>query len=672
MTQITRCFFVIAMAWTSCVLAESASLNQAIDRVYPALVRLDVISVVPSDGRLAKRRSFGSGAIISKEGHVITNHHVAGKAIAITCRLSDGTLVPARLIGTDPLADIAIVQLTPNSDVATPAWPVAKFGDSDGVEVGDIVFAMGSPAALSQSVTRGIVSNAAMILPDMFRRSGGMLLDGEDVGGLVRWIGHDAVIFGGNSGGPLANEQGEIIGINEMGIGSLGGAIPGNLALAVACSLIDTGTVARSWIGITYQARFQHQPKGVLIGGIVPGSPAQDAGLKAGDLITLYDGEPVDCSCDEDLPLFHAILLEKPVGQAVKVTYLRQGETRNTEVVTQLRPKVLLDPKELKDWGMVARDVSPMLALELKQDKAQGVFITSVRSGGPCVTAKPDLEPGDVIVALQGQPVVSLESLRKQTSALLGNRSDRLTVAVTFRRKNDTTISVARIGTEQDNSNVGFAKKAWLPVRTQVMTRELIKVMDVPVRRGTRVIQVFKDRSAEKAGIQVGDILLKLDGTTIAASNVGDTESLNQMVRQYPVGSKVAVELLRQGKRLTVEVELEVAQDTTFQKDRYESKLLELTVRDMAFRDYVDLQLEPEQRGVYVERVLPAGWADLAGITPGDLILSIEGHNTPTVKDVQDVLEKSEEKTGDSLVFFMQRGIYTQYVEVKINRDESN
>ncbi|MCF7974564.1 MAG: PDZ domain-containing protein [Phycisphaerae bacterium] len=669
MKRITHLIVTLLMGLTVTVQAQPPSLDQAIKQVYPALVRLDVVSVVPDDGRLAKRRSFGSGVIISKEGHVITNHHVAGKAIAITCRLSDGTLVPAALVGTDPLADIAVVQLTPDSDEKEQTWPVAHFGNSDGVRVGDVVFAMGSPAALSQSVTRGIVSNAAMILPDMARRSGGTLLDGEDVGGLVRWIGHDAIIFGGNSGGPLVNEQGEIIGINEIGIGSLGGAIPGNLAQSVASQLIDTGTVERSWIGITYQARFPHSPKGVLIGGVVPGSPAEGAGLKSGDLITTYDGTPVDCVTDEDLPLFNAMLLAVPVGQTVTIEYERQGDAMQTRLTTQSRPKVLLDPKEFRDWGMVARDLTPMLALELKQVQTQGVFITSLRPGGPCATAKPELEPGDVIVSVQDQPVASLQSLRTQTETLLGEASERLPVTVTFIRKNDEYVSVVRIGSEQDNRNVGSVQKAWLPVRTQVLTRDLIKAMDLPVSRGTRVIQVFKGHSAEQAGLQVGDILVKLDGAPLTASNVGDSDNLNQRVRQYPVGSEVAIELLRQGRPMTVTVTLEVSQETVSQMARYESTLLELSVRDIAFDDRVDLQLEPDQQGAYVERVQRAGWADLAGIVPGDLILSIDGQSTPTVQEVKAVLEKAETQEIDSLVFFMQRGIYTQYVQVKIKRD---
>jgi S1-C subfamily serine protease len=120
---------------------------------------------------------------------------------------------------------------------------------------------------------------------------------------------------------------------------------------------------------------------------------------------------------------------------------------------------------------------------------------------------------------------------------------------------------------------------------------------------------------------------------------------------------------------MTVTVTLEVSPETVSQMTRYESTLLELTVRDVAFDDRVDLQLDPNDQGVYVERVQRAGWTDLAGIVPGDLILSIDGQSTPTVKEVEAILEKAEAQQIDSLVFFMQRGIYTQYVQVKVKRD---
>ena len=204
---------------------SSLSLTSPVHSVYPAIVRIAVVSEKGSGGRMMKSRATGSGVIIDESGLVVTNHHVAGKATRISCRLHDGEEVMADLLGADPMTDLAVLRLR-IGERSSKALPlnVAKFGNSDQVRVGDTCFAMGSPAGLSQSVTRGIISNVAMMSPNL----GSFRLDGESVGELVRWLGHDAVIFPGNSGGPLVNERGEIIGINEVGIGSLGGAIPAN------------------------------------------------------------------------------------------------------------------------------------------------------------------------------------------------------------------------------------------------------------------------------------------------------------------------------------------------------------------------------------------------------------------------------------------------------------
>ena len=151
-------------------------------------------------------------------------------------------------------------------------------------------FAMGSPAGLSQSVTRGIISNVAMISP----MSGSFRLDGENVGELVRWLGHDAVIFPGNSGGPLVNERGEIIGINEVGIGSLGGAIPSNLAQEVSQQLAEKGFVARCWTGLECQPVLNPSDTGILVAGVTKDSPAHRAGIKPGDIIKSINKKPVN------------------------------------------------------------------------------------------------------------------------------------------------------------------------------------------------------------------------------------------------------------------------------------------------------------------------------------------------------------------------------------------
>ena len=201
-----------AFLLTSQLQAQDVTLKQEVQQVYKAIVRIEVVSESGSGGRMKKSRSTGSGVIIRKDGLVVTNHHVAGKATRLTCRLYDGEEVMADLLGADAMTDLAVLKLR-TQDRPTKAKPLttAQFADSDAVKVGDVCFAMGSPAGLTQSVTRGIISNLAMISPN----SGSFRLDGENVGELVRWLGHDVVTFPGNSGGPLVDEKGGIIGINE-------------------------------------------------------------------------------------------------------------------------------------------------------------------------------------------------------------------------------------------------------------------------------------------------------------------------------------------------------------------------------------------------------------------------------------------------------------------------
>src|SRR5688500_11322177 len=180
--------------------ADLAAIDRAVTAVYPSLVRISVVAVEHEEGREIKMEASGSGTIISADGLVVTNHHVAGRTRRIICTLPDREEIPADLVGTDPLSDIALLRLRP----AKPrTFPVARFGSSAALRRGEPVLAMGSPLSVSQSVTLGVVSNTELIMPKMFRAS--MTLDGEDVGTIVRWIGHDAAISPRNAGARLVN-----------------------------------------------------------------------------------------------------------------------------------------------------------------------------------------------------------------------------------------------------------------------------------------------------------------------------------------------------------------------------------------------------------------------------------------------------------------------------------
>ena len=642
-----------------------SQIDSAIARVKPALVRIRVVSTDYSEGREIKMQEVGSGAIITRDGYLITNHHVAGHAARMFCTMWNREEIEAELVGTDPLTDISILKLKPEHPVE---FKYAEFGDSAKIQVGEYVLAMGSPMALSQSVTLGIISNTEMTMPRFWGSQRRFRLDGEDVGSLVRWIGHDAAIYGGNSGGPLVDLRGKIIGINEISYG-LSGAIPGNLAQSVAREIMAKGRVRRSWLGLDAQPLFKraHDKHGVLISGVLADSPADKAGFKPGDLLLRVGGATTDVRFEEQMADLMWRLASLTIGKEVTAVVKRDGKEVSLHVVPIEREEVFPKEQEIKAWGLTVRDFSSLLAEEMKRPSLDGVLVTSVRPGGPAGTAKPALQSRDVIVEVNHQPVKNTQELVALTRKLTEGRTEPVPAMATFERKAARHLAVVRIGLEELKDPGLEVTKAWLPVETQVISREIAKQLGQPALKGFYITRVYTGTTAEKAGLKPGDFITAVDGGKLSASDSEYEDELSSLIRQYDVGKTVELTVLRDKAELKVPVELARSPRLQREMRKYRSDDFEFTAREVSFFDAVEEQLATGQQGVLVESVKAGSWAELGTLSAGDLILEVDGRPVGNVDDLRRELERVAADKEKVVVIKVLRGIHTCYLEIEPN-----
>ena len=646
--------------------SDAAAVAAARDAVYPALVNIAVVSESFGDGREMRFPSAGSGVIVSAEGYVLTNFHVAGHSVRLTCTLTDGRVRQAKVIADDPLSDLSVLELLPSAGAPSGPYPHATLGDSDRLAVGDPVIAMGNPLALASSVTLGIVSNPERVFTDF---AGSDLADlelgaGEPTGIFTRWIQHDALILPGNSGGPLVNLRGEVVGINELG-GGFGFAIPSNMAAEVLRQAVAGGEIRRGWLGFSVLPVTKlGLAAGALVSGVLPGSPAERAGLTPGDVLVALDGEPVTVRFLEQVPLIYQRIAGLPIGGAARLKVSRSGADLELTAQVEAMKPFRGEEGEVSALGITALEVTEPFAVLRRFPSAAGLVVTGLRPGYPAEDAKPPLAADDVILTVDGRAVDSLADLR----AAVDGGDQRL---LGFRRGRADLVTVVRPHKQEARRWGGDLPLPWLALDAQVLTPEIATALGAPGTTGFRVTEVFPGTAAARSGLAAGDLLVALEGDPLTASRPQDREDLRRTVETRSIGDRVTLGVLRDGQRRDVEVELEARPEEPSQADRTREEELGFAVRDLAFRERVERQGGKSRAGMLVVEVTSGGWAQVAGLELGDLLLAVNG------KPVVDTATFSAVMTGvvaarpPVVQLFVERGPRTHFVFVEPDWSET-
>jgi serine protease Do len=437
-----------AITKTSDIPMVPANFSDLAEKVRPGVVNIQVVKTVKNAGfgfpfpfktpfgdyfgpfsgenphQMPMQQGVGSGFVISSDGYILTNNHVVDEANQIKIKLADGKEYDAKVVGRDPKTDLALLKAEGVSNLQP-----LPLGDSDSLNVGNWVVAVGSPFGLEQTVTAGIVSAKGRVIGS---------------GPYDNFIQSDASINPGNSGGPLLNTEGQVIGINTAIFSQSGGnvgigfAIPVNMAKEIVPQLKEKGHVTRGWLGVGIQKITPElaksfglkDEKGALVSQVVKGGPADKAGIETGDVIVEFDGKMVADS--NDLPRMVAPL---PVGKTVSVKVLRSGNVVDREVkIGQLeeQKEEVASAAIRKPLGMTVQNITPEIAKGLGLKSDSGVVVASVVPGSPAAQA--DIRSGDVIQQVNKKPVKDVEDFKQN----IETAKDQETILLLIQRGENT------------------------------------------------------------------------------------------------------------------------------------------------------------------------------------------------------------------------------------------
>jgi serine protease Do len=381
-----------------------------------------------------KQRSLGSGFIIDKEGYILTNHHVVEKASVIKVTLSDDREYDARIVGKDIKTDIALIKISARNNL-----PVAALGDSDRLEVGDWVFAVGNPYGLDYTVTAGIVSAKGRAIGQ---------------GPYDDFIQTDASINPGNSGGPLFNLQGEVVGINTAifsGGQGISFAVPIKIVKSFLPQLKSQGKVVRGWLGVVVQKitpELAHTfalkvNEGALVSDIVDDSPAYKVGIKRGDVIVSINGKQI-----KEMEQLPKTVAQIDIGKKAKISIIRDGKLIELDVVIveaidEVREiSQEISPEMEKSLGIVVQNISPEIARHLHINDRKGVIVTDILPGS--IAEDGELKPGDIVREVNKRPVLSVDEFRD----IVKRTKPKDAIVMLVKRDNMSFYTVVKEGTK--------------------------------------------------------------------------------------------------------------------------------------------------------------------------------------------------------------------------------
>jgi serine protease Do len=293
--------------------------------------------------------------------------------------------------------------------------------------------------------------------------------------------------------------------------------------------------------------------------------------------------------------------------------------------------------------------------------------VTSVRPGGPAGEAKPSIESHDVLVQINGAPIKSIEDLGEQTRALTEGKKEPVPVVATFERKSARYLAVVRVGIQELKDPGLEVTKAWLPVETRAISREIAQQLGRPDLKGFYITRVYPGTSAEKAALKPGDFIVAVDGEKLSASGPEFEDELSTLIRQYDVGKTVELSVLRDNQEMKISVQLGRSPRLQREMKKYRNDDFEFTARNVSFFDSAEEQWDKDQHGALIEEVKPGSWAELANLYAGDLLVDVDGEPVDDVDSLRRVMEKVAAAKTLVVVMKVMRGIHTAYLEFEPN-----